>query len=140
MYKKVGPVTQCSSRKILVADEDSMSRNAMSKIINSYLGCEINIAGNETEAFSFLKSNNFDLAIVGISAPEISSVEFIRKTKAIVPNLPLIVVTGDSPESELDILKGMGITRIIYKPFGISPFLEIVAGALIDKERALNIA
>lgn len=140
MYKKAGPAIHNSSRKILIADEDYMSRNVMSKIINSYLGCDVNTAGNGSEAISYLNSANFDLIIVGIISPEISKIDFIKRIKSLAPDMPLIIVSGDSPESELDILKGMGINRIIYRPFGISQFLETVAGALMEKEQALRLA
>ncbi|MCP4581903.1 MAG: response regulator [candidate division Zixibacteria bacterium] len=140
VYKRAQTAKYSSTKKVLIVDEDALSRDMMSKILSRYLGCEVNMAANDSGALSFLKSGDFDLAILGMSRPDSSIVDLVANIQALKLNLSLIVVSGDGTDADLEILKSMGITKIVYKPLRLSPLLEMVAGVFLNKEQVLNYA
>lgn len=140
MYKKVKPAAIDSPKKVLIFEGDRMTGDILSKIIINYLGCDVNIANGIREAMSFLHSGKFDLIIAGLSDNSSSILELIKKAKTDHYDIPVIIVTGDCADSDLELLKSMGIERIVYKPLRLSPFLEEVAGVFIEKKRVFDFA
>jgi len=140
VYKRMQGAKSSKTKKILIFDEDDLSRDVMSKIVSRYLGYEVNMAAKDSEALSYLKASDFDLAILSVPRPDCSIVDLVENIQNLKINVSLIVVSGDGTDADLEILKGMGITKFIYKPLRISPLLETVAGAFLDKESVFNYA
>jgi len=134
MYKRIQKTIPGASRKVLIIDEDSLSGDIISKILSHYLGCEVNMASNEAGALSFLKSQNFDLVTIATSITGMSGVKLAKNIQEIKPGLPLLIVCGNGTDHELEVLKSMGINKIVYKPLRISPLLEMVASAFIEND------
>lgn len=134
MYKRIQKTIPGDPRKVLIVDEDSLSGDIISKILSHYLGCEVNMASNEAGALSFLKSQNFDLVIMATSLSGMSGVKLAESIQDLKPSLPLLIVCGNGTDHELEVLKSMGINKIVYKPLRISPLLEMVASAFIEND------
>jgi DNA-binding NtrC family response regulator len=140
VYKRVKAEKTKKTKRILIFDEDDLSRDIMSKIVSRYLGCDVNMAANDSGALSYLKTGDFDLAILGVSRPECSIVDLVANIQALDINISIMIVSGDGTDTDLETLKSMGITKFVYKPLRISPFLETVAGSFLDKPQVLNYA
>jgi DNA-binding response OmpR family regulator len=140
MYKRIQKSLPDSPRKVLIFDEDSLSGDIISKIITHYLGCEVNMASNEAGALSFLKSQDFDLVIVAITLTGMTGVKIIRNIQNTKPGLPLMIVCGNGTDHDLEILRSMGISKIVYKPLRISPLLEMVASAFMKNDQVHSYA
>ncbi len=140
MYRKAEPVKYLSSKKVLIIESDRLTRSFLSKIISNYLNCDVNIACCRKEAESFLKSVSYDLFVIGVSGDISDDLSLIKKLQTINKNIPVVVVTGDCHEDDLELIKSAGIGRIVYKPLKLTPFLETVAGAFIESERVFNYA
>ena len=134
MYKRIQKIIPGASRKVLIIEEDSLSGDIISKILSHYLGCEVNMASNEAGALSFLKSQSFDLVIMATSLSGMSVVKLTKSIRDLKPGLPLLIVCGNGTDNELEVLKSMGINKIVYKPLRISPLLEMVASAFIEND------
>lgn len=140
MYKKAQYSRLEPPKKVLIVDDEKLSRDIISKTLSRYLGCEVYMASNGDDAFSFLRSNDFDLMIADLVMPGVPGLELIRRVRLTNPDLFVIVVTGNANDSDIMEIKKMGINQIVYKPFKITSFLETVADALIEKERQNNFA
>jgi len=140
MYKKAQYSRLEPPKKVLIVDDEKLSRDIISKTLYRYLGCEVYMASNGDDAFSFLRSNDFDLMIADLVMPGVPGLELIRRVRLTNPDLFVIVVTGNANDSDIMEIKKMGINQIVYKPFKITSFLETVADALIEKERQNNFA
>jgi len=78
--------------------------------------------------------------IADLVMPGISGVELIERTRLVNPDLLIMVVTGNAGDSDIAAIREMGINQIVYKPFKISSFLEMVADILLEKEHQNNFA
>ena len=140
MYKKAQYLKLESPKKVLVVDDEKLSRDIISKTLYRYLGCEVYLASNSNDALSYLLSNDFNLMIVDLVMPGVSGVELIERTRLVNPDLLIMVVTGNAGDSDIAAIREMGINQIVYKPFKISSFLEMVADILLEKEHQNNFA
>jgi CheY-like chemotaxis protein len=140
VYKKAQPAHYSPPRRVLIVEDDIMSRDILSKIIANYFGCEVNIAGSAREACSYLNVRDYDLVIAGYSDSDAIPLTAIEKIKNQINNTPIIVVVGDCPDEHQGNIRKQGIDRVVYKPLRLTPFLELVAGAFLEKEHALNFA
>jgi len=140
MYKMAQQFKLEPPKKVLVVDDELIIRNIVSKVLNRYLGCEVYTASSSREAISLLKSIGFDLLMVDLAMPGISGVELIRIIRQSKLQTQTVVITGNGTDEELDEAKRLGINQIIYKPFKIATFLEVIAGILMEREQVTGYA
>lgn len=140
MYKKLRSTKLYSLKKVLVVDDERLSREVLSKILSRYLGCEVYMASNSKEALSYLQSKEFDLLMIDLAMPGITGLELIKIVRSSKPDTSILVVTGNANDNDISTIKSMGVNQIVYKPFKISSLLEMVAEVLIEKENVSNYA
>jgi len=127
-------------KKVLVVDDERLTRDVASKVLNRYLGCDVYTASNGGDALDLLDSHTFDLLIADLAMPGISGVELIKTVRVIKPNTCIMVVTGNANESDIKDVNDAGINQVIYKPFKISDLVEKVKNILEKKEQVTNFA
>ena len=117
------------SKKILVVDDEEFVCNLVSKILEKYLGFEVNKAKNGSEAIAGALTGVYDAAIIDLSMPNTSGMKAIKAIKTMCPNFPIIAMSGkqmDFRPSEIE--KELGCDRFLQKPFKISSLiLEITS-------------
>ena len=127
-------------KKVLVVDDERLTRDVASMVLNRYLGCDVYTASNSGDALDLLDSHAFDLLIADLAMPGISGVELIRTVRVIKPDTCIMVVTGNANENDIKDVNDAGIEHVIYKPFKISDLLEKVKNILTEKEQVTNFA
>jgi DNA-binding NtrC family response regulator len=140
MYKRAQPVKARPSGKVLIIEHDDLTSSFLSKMIASYFGCEVSLAGTSSEAKSYLSAREYDLIVIGYSGTDAIPRALIDIIRNQYPRTPLIAVLGDCSDNDQDLLKEKGIYRIVNKPLKLTLFLEMVAGAFLEKEHTLNFA
>jgi DNA-binding NarL/FixJ family response regulator len=138
MYKKAQSAKLSAPRKVLIIEDEKISREILSKIICNYFGCEVNITASVGEAYSYADTREFDLIIIGYRGSDAIPLSAIEKIRKKFVNTRIIIVLGDCPDSDQEFLKQKGIDKIVYKPLRLSPFLEMVAGLFLENEYTLN--
>lgn len=135
MYKKVLQSKIESLKKVLVVDDEQLSRDILSKALSRYLGCDIYAASNGTDALSYLKYGNYDILLLDLGMPGMSGIDLIRKINLLKIDVSILIVTGNAGKQDIKMLKELGINRIIYKPYKISVILEMIADSILEKEQ-----
>jgi len=81
-------------RKILLADDHSILRVGLRRILEDELG-EVHIgeAGTIDEAMAQLRASSWDLLILDISLPARSGLDALPEIKALYPSLPVIILS-----------------------------------------------
>lgn len=125
-------------KKVLVVDDERLTRDVASKVLNRYLGCDVYTASNGGDALDLLDSHTFDLLIADLAMPGISGVELIKTVRLIKPDTCIMVITGNANDNDIKDVNDAGINQIIYKPFKISDLLERVKDILTEKEQVIN--
>jgi two-component system chemotaxis sensor kinase CheA len=124
--------TPVKVRRILVA-EDSITARTLLKSILEAAGCQVTTAVDGMDAFTRLRSGNFDLVVSDVDMPRLSGFELTTKMREDkkLREIPVVLVT--SLESSQDRERGIeaGANAYIVKSsFDQSNLLEVVRGLL----------
>jgi two-component system chemotaxis sensor kinase CheA len=124
--------TPVKVRRILVA-EDSITARTLLKSILEAAGCQVTTAVDGMDAFTRLRSGNFDLVVSDVDMPRLSGFELTTKMREDkkLREIPVVLVT--SLESHQDRERGIeaGANAYIVKSsFDQSNLLEVVRGLL----------
>ena len=81
-------------------------------------GFEALLARNETEAWSLLQQQEFDLLIAEGQMPDVSGLGFCRRVRqsARLAELPIVLLTDGGRDGEPD-LQEVAPLEIVYRPF-----------------------
>lgn len=120
-------------RKILLFSEDHILQTIMAKICSRYFGGEVYLGRDLNDLANFGYLGGFDLAIIDMNLSEPTASALVKGMQQEQPSLPIIAIVGGD-DREVDELKRLGVSEIAYQPIRIAAFLEIAAGALIDKQ------
>jgi two-component system response regulator HydG len=104
-----------SIQRILVVDDDTLSRQFLVEAISA-LGYQPIEAKSGTEALERAQSTNPDLVMTDMRMPGVGGVELVRNLKSHYPELPAIMMTGESTiESAMEALRS-GAEDLLLKP------------------------
>ncbi len=103
--------------KILIADEDSVSRNLLKSSL-LYWGCEVIAVEDGEQACSQLQAGNFDLCILSCKSPGINGLEicqWIRQAE-LKKTLYAILLTENPKQEEIRAAYLAGANDFLTKP------------------------
>jgi DNA-binding NtrC family response regulator len=102
--------------KILVVDDDAIVIKSCKRILEAE-GLEVSTVPSADEALEMIKIYEFDLLLIDVKMPKHDGVFLMREIKKVIPDMPIIVMSGyPTPETVSDVLK-LGATQFIPKPF-----------------------
>lgn len=118
--------------KILVVDDEKGVRESIKEVLE-YEKHEVLLAENGKEAIDMIKNNNFDLMFCDIKMPKMDGNEVLERVKLMIPELPIIMISGHGNiDSAVKCIK-MGAFDYIEKPPEYSRILVSVKNALEKK-------
>ena len=100
--------------KILIVDDEPRMRESMGTLLGT-LGLEIESAQSGQEALARLSLFDFELALLDIGLPDMSGYDLMDRMKAQSPDLPVIVITGDSQSGVCSRCPEEGGLRLLEK-------------------------
>jgi PAS domain S-box-containing protein len=118
--------------RVLVVDDNSDVRTAMSTIIRGFGHEVIEAAGGESALETLARDRGFDLLVIDLAMPVMHGVELAEKVRRQLPAVPLLFVTGDTraPGGEI------GDPQVLRKPFRQADLAERLRDLLGDPMRA----
>lgn len=121
--------------QILLVDDDEEFREEMSSCLEGYKVIE---ASSGQQALEMIKRPNaIDLVILDVIIPGLRGTEVLKQMRKIRPDLPIIILTGQSSkEIAIESLKGHA-DDYIEKPFEVQKFLSTIRRILDSKNLAL---
>ena len=112
--------------KVLIVDDDEISRDILSIIVSDTMGHEAITASDGTEAIEIIKKQNPDIVITDLMMARMSGVELIKRIKSMGGAQEVILVSAHGDiESYLQAM-GLGAYEIINKPFHPSDVVSII--------------
>ena len=72
----------------------------------------------------------FDLVITDLTMPEMNGLEVTRQLHAIRADVPVILVSGYSPELKPENLRAAGICELLEKPAALTALADVSQRAL----------
>ena len=118
--------------RILVVDDEQLVRDLTVQVLQR-AGYEVVPSSTAQGALELLERETFALVVTDVVMPGLSGVELLNEIRDRQPDLPVLLMTGGSPDPDrttraLD----LGATAIVYKPFAHTDLLEAVSAALAD--------
>jgi CheY-like chemotaxis protein len=89
-------------KTVLFADDDKLFREICKRILEEE-GYRIVLARNDSEAFTAVKTENPDLAILDIHMPIKGGMNAAEQINKINPNIPIILYTANDDSASRDI-------------------------------------
>lgn len=108
----------------LVVDDDRFFRSLIKTTLMQLGGYHIKDASSAVEALALLKENTFDVLLLDHEMPGVTGLELTRLIRkgsegVLDPQIPIIIITGNTEERTVREAKLSGINEYLIKP--ISP-------------------
>jgi DNA-binding response OmpR family regulator len=102
--------------RILIVDDDDKARDFLKAFLN-YKGYHVIQACDAQEAFKLLEVNEVDLVFTDLMMPRVNGLEFLKKLKAVRPDVVTIVCSAFSTNDMTANLLKAGAFFCLNKPF-----------------------
>lgn len=123
------PLGGKSQPRLLVVDDDQATLLALSEALRLRLGnVAIETATSSECAIAKMSCDPYDLVICDIVMPGTDGLAFLKESRRLYPETPVILVTG-RPGSE-EATQFSGAFAFFEKPLEIRGFVDVVRGAL----------
>jgi PAS domain S-box-containing protein len=117
-----------TSRRILLA-EDNLANQLVAKTMLSRAGYQIDIANNGLEAIAALAKTQYDLILMDVRMPKldgISATQEIRKSDASWSTIPIIAMTANAFDTDIERCLASGMNAFLPKPVNRNDLLNTV--------------
>ncbi len=119
-------------KSVLVVDDSSATRSLITSMIEDIGGIDVFESSSGFEALKILPRQPFDLIVADINMPDINGFELVSfvKNNEKYKNIPVIFVSTERNEEEINQGMSLGAFAYIKKPFNTEEFHYIVKRAL----------
>jgi CheY-like chemotaxis protein len=121
----IGEATEDSN--ILIVDDDSDFRHSMARLLEAQ-GYKVSSTDNGLEALKLSSQQKYNIAFVDIKMSVMDGLTTSVKLKENNPDILIVLMTGyrDEVKHLVDEAAEKGVTKCLYKPFGIADLRELV--------------
>ncbi|MFL5814233.1 MAG: response regulator [Bdellovibrionia bacterium] len=124
-------------KRILVVEDDDLLRDLLCRSLSRF-GFETQHASNGEEAYRIFTesvestdpSKSLDAAVTDYLMPRADGADLIKKIKAIRPEFPIVLVTGEAPDSEILKLAALPQVIALLKPFRPEALKQVLQSIL----------
>ena len=118
-----------TKKRVLVVDDDAMLRDLLCKMFAS-IGLKAVPAENGREAYELTQIGSFDLVVPDLQMPVMDGWTLIKKLRRHERRLPVLVITGQSPEDVASMSSELPDCIFLHKPFTLKQLTKAVIHAL----------
>ncbi len=117
------------SQRVLVVDDDAAVRTVLAAQLHQ-ASIQVVEAATAEEALEKLASGAMDVMVTDLRMPGMDGMDLLRQSRALWPDVPVIVVTAfGSVRVAVEAIK-LGATDFLAKPFDCAEVLAVVSAAL----------
>lgn len=111
--------------RVLVVDDETMLRDALVRYLT---GRTQDVAGaqNGREALHLAATQEFDMILLDLLMPGINGLETLRRLQDLVPETPVVLMTGKPERNIRDQVMSRGAADLIRKPFDFAELCDTV--------------
>jgi signal transduction histidine kinase/CheY-like chemotaxis protein len=115
------------NERILLVDDEELVLSALSQGLQR-LGYSVQVESSGTAALEFFKKapNSVDLVITDQTMPQLSGLELSAAIHAMRPELPIIIVTGYSPQLNGRSAESLGVAGVLGKPIDFGELTSLM--------------
>ena len=123
--------------RVLVVEDDQLSREAIVEFLQDELNLETQDAEDGNIALQLLEKEKFELVVTDIKMPGISGLELLKRIKESYPLVDVILMTGYSEISDSIEALRLGAADYLLKPVNIDE-LSLAIGKIQERYRLIN--
>ena len=127
-----------NTRKILVVDDDSVFRDALTEQLGLHEEFEALTAENGSKGVQAAKEGQIDLVIMDVGLPDIDGREAVRILRRNGFKAPIIMLTGHDTDSDTILGLELGANDYVTKPFRFAVLLARIRTQLRQHEASEN--
>lgn len=118
-------------RRLLLVDDHPMTRDGLAAIINRQADLEVcGEAGTPAGAMSALSKLRPDLIVTDLTMPGRGGIEFIKDVRAILPELPILVLSMHDEAIYAERVLRAGARGYLMKDAGAAKLLDVIRTVL----------
>ena len=110
---------------ILILDDEENYAEMLRQLLQD-AGYEVMACLNAAVALEILQQDSFGLVLADYKMPEMDGADFLRAAREILPDLPVIMVSGFMNTPELLRVANIGVTLVLEKPIKPRGLLQAV--------------
>ena len=123
-----------NKRKILIVDDDSELRDALTEQLSLLEEFDVVAAGNASESVQTVKIGQIDLVIMDVGLPDINGHDAVRILRRNGFKSPIIMLTGHDTDSDTILGLESGANDYVTKPFRFDVLLARIRAQLRQHE------
>jgi len=120
-----------AKKRVLLVDDHPLTREGLASIINRQPDLEVcSEACNAAEAMASLSKLKPDLIMTDLSMPGRSGIEFLKDVRAILPDVPVLVLSMHDEMHYAERVLRAGARGYLMKDVGAEKVLEVIRSVL----------
>jgi excisionase family DNA binding protein len=125
------PASGTVTCRVLVVDDEEPVRQMVATMLRAAgPGFEVVGAGDGAAALEELTKRPAQLLITDLRMPGMEGIALIREARRLLPDLPVVIITGRSKEADAIEAIELGVAGYLTKPFDLQQMLRVVNRAL----------
>ena len=120
-----GPLTKPSDIRVLIVDNDQSHAETVAESLQR-VGYECEVATSGTQGAAMIERETFDIVITDLKMTDIDGLQILARTKQVLPDAEVIVVTGHGTIPSAVAAMQQGAFNYLQKPLDLG-HLRIIA-------------
>jgi putative two-component system response regulator len=118
-----------SSPRVLCVDDEPIILRLLGRMLGES-GMDVVTSGEPVAALDLFSADRFDLVITDIRMPGMSGHELVQRIRAVDPQVPVLVITGQGTVENAAAMLRNGANGMLRKPFTFAELMQEVDDAL----------
>jgi CheY-like chemotaxis protein len=123
----LGPFT------VLVADDNDVAQRLCRRVLEK-AGYAVLIASDGLQAVDVALNQHPSMILMDVAMPGIDGLEAMRRIKAELPAMPIVIASAHSMASDRERFLVAGADNVLSKPFRLADLVAIVAKLALDRK------
>lgn len=109
--------------RLLIVDDEVGFADVVAKRL-SRRGFTVDTANSGEEAIPVLREKQYDVAVLDLKLEGMDGVEILKVFKLMVPDMPVIMLTGHGSQSAVTASQKLGVADYLSKPVDLDLLVE----------------
>ncbi len=111
---------------VLVADDNDVAQRLCKRVLEK-AGYGVLIAADGLQAVDVAFNQHPSMILMDVAMPGIDGLEAMRRIKAAIPTMPIVIASAHSMASDRERFLAAGADNVLSKPFRLADLVSIVA-------------
>lgn len=110
---------------VLVADDNEVAQRLCKRVLEK-AGYAVLLSGDGLSAVDIALAQRPAMILMDVAMPGIDGLEAMRRIKADVPSLPIVIASAHSMASDRERFLAAGADNVLSKPFRLADLIAVV--------------